>query len=81
MRQGVIIVNTSRGPIINEDALVDALNTGKAWSCGLDVYENEPLVHPDLLAHPRAMLLPHLGTYTVEVFSGHYPVAVTIVMR
>lgn len=67
MKQGVVIINTARGPIIDEQALVDALESGKVWSCGLDVYENEPTVHPGLIAHPRAMLLPHLGTYTVEV--------------
>ncbi|KAM6528840.1 glyoxylate reductase, variant 2 [Fusarium falciforme] len=67
MKQGVVIINTARGPIIDEQALVDALESGKVWSCGLDVYENEPAVHPGLIAHPRAMLLPHLGTYTVEV--------------
>ncbi|RSL87039.1 hypothetical protein CEP51_002452 [Fusarium floridanum] len=66
MKQGVVIINTARGPIIDEQALVDALESGKVWSCGLDVYENEPTVHPGLIAHPRAMLLPHLGTYTVE---------------
>ncbi|KAI8725500.1 hypothetical protein NCS52_00121200 [Fusarium sp. LHS14.1] len=66
MKQGVVIINTARGPIIDEQALVDALESGKVWSCGLDVYENEPAVHPGLVAHPRAMLLPHLGTYTVE---------------
>ncbi|KAM0432236.1 hypothetical protein ACHAPT_004774 [Fusarium lateritium] len=66
MKQGVVIINTARGPIINEQALVDALESGKIWSCGLDVYENEPEVHPGLVAHPRAILLPHLGTYTVE---------------
>lgn len=67
MKQGVVIINTARGPIIDEQALVDALGSGKVWSCGLDVYEDEPAVHPGLVAHPRAMLLPHLGTYTVEV--------------
>ncbi|RSL61720.1 hypothetical protein CEP54_006087 [Fusarium duplospermum] len=66
MKQGVVVINTARGPIIDEQALVDALESGKVWSCGLDVYENEPAVHPSLIAHARAMLLPHLGTYTVE---------------
>lgn len=66
MRDGVVIINTARGPIIDEQALADALEAGKVWACGLDVFENEPLIHPGLLAHPRAMLLPHLGTYTVE---------------
>lgn len=67
MKVGVIIVNTARGPIINEEALVAALKSGKVWSCGLDVFEHEPSIHPDLIAHPRSLLLPHLGTYTIEV--------------
>ena len=67
MKDGVVVVNTARGAIIDEEALVEALNNGKVWACGLDVYENEPAIHPGLISHPRTLLLPHLGTYTVEV--------------
>jgi D-3-phosphoglycerate dehydrogenase len=66
MKDGVVIVNTARGAVIDEAALVEALNSGKVWSAGLDVFEEEPKVHPGLLACDRAMLLPHMGTWTVE---------------
>ncbi|OCK83059.1 hypothetical protein K432DRAFT_379826 [Lepidopterella palustris CBS 459.81] len=66
MKKGVVIVNTARGAIIDEDALVKALDNGHVWSCGLDVYEEEPKVHPGLVANPHVMLVPHMGTWTVE---------------
>jgi glyoxylate reductase len=67
MKDGVVIVNTARGAVIDEDALVNALDGGKVWSCGLDVYEDEPKIHPGLIANPHVMLVPHMGTWTVEV--------------
>lgn len=67
MKRGVVIVNTARGAVIDEDALVKALDSGHVFSCGLDVYEEEPKVHPGLVTNPRAMLVPHMGTWTVEV--------------
>lgn len=66
MKDGVIIVNTARGPIIDEDALVKGLESGKVWSVGLDVFEKEPKVHPGLIKSPNAVLLPHIGTATVD---------------
>ena len=66
MKEGVCIVNTARGPIIDEAALVDALNSGKVGSAGLDVFEEEPKIHPGLLENTNAFLLPHLGTSTWE---------------
>lgn len=66
MKDGVVIVNTARGPIIDEAALVSALESGKVRSVGLDVYEKEPEIHPGLLKHPGAVLLPHIGTATVD---------------
>ena len=67
MKTGVVIVNTARGAAMDEDALVRALDDGKVFSCGLDVYEHEPTVHPGLIAHPNVMLIPHMGTWTYEV--------------
>jgi glyoxylate reductase len=67
MKDGVVIVNTARGAVIDEGALVKALDSGKVASVGLDVYENEPKVHPGLAANPHVLLLPHMGTWTVEV--------------
>lgn len=66
MKDGVVIVNTARGPIIDEAALVDALESGKVFSAGLDVFEEEPKIHPGLLANEKAVLLPHVGTATWE---------------
>ncbi|BDD57361.1 hypothetical protein MPDQ_004956 [Monascus purpureus] len=66
MKDGIVIVNTARGALIDEKALVDALESGKVRSAGLDVYENEPEVEPGLLKNPRVMLLPHIGTMTFE---------------
>jgi glyoxylate reductase len=66
MKPSAFIVNTARGPIVDEAALVDALTTGVISGAGLDVYENEPAVHPGLLACDNAVLVPHLGSATVE---------------
>ncbi|KAF1810339.1 glyoxylate reductase [Eremomyces bilateralis CBS 781.70] len=66
MKQGVVIVNTARGAVIDEAALVRALDSGRVRSCGLDVYEEEPKIHPGLVANPNVMLVPHMGTWTVE---------------
>ncbi|KAI1139368.1 D-isomer specific 2-hydroxyacid dehydrogenase [Hypoxylon sp. FL0543] len=65
-KKGVVIVNTARGALINEADLVAALESGQVSAVGLDVYENEPEVHPGLVKDDRAFLLPHLGTSTYE---------------
>jgi len=64
MRAGSILVNTSRGDMIREQALAEALETGHLGAAGLDVYTDEPAIHPRLLAAPRTVLLPHLGSAT-----------------
>ncbi|KAG6062270.1 hypothetical protein E4U17_000043 [Claviceps sp. LM77 group G4] len=66
MKDGVIIVNTARGAIIDEAALAESLDSGKVWSVGLDVFENEPEIEPRLIKNPAAMLLPHIGTATAD---------------
>lgn len=66
MKKGVVIVNTARGPIIDEAALVKALKDGKVFSAGLDVFEDEPRIHPELVTDDRVVLLPHIGTATWE---------------
>jgi lactate dehydrogenase-like 2-hydroxyacid dehydrogenase len=66
MRRGIVIVNTARGAVMDEAALVAALASGQVFSAGLDVYEAEPVVHPGLLANPRVLLVPHMGTWTIE---------------
>ena len=66
MKDGIVIVNTARGPLIDEGALVEALKSGKVWSAGLDVFEEEPKIHPGLLEAENVVLLPHMGTATYE---------------
>jgi len=66
MKDNVVIVNTARGAVIDEAALVKALKDGKIFSCGLDVYEDEPKVHEGLVDNPYVTLLPHMGTWTFE---------------
>ncbi|KAI1170184.1 glyoxylate reductase [Nemania sp. FL0916] len=66
MKRGIIIVNTARGGVLDEDALVRALDEGQVLSVGLDVYQNEPDIHPGLLSNPHVCLLPHMGTSSVE---------------
>ncbi len=59
MKANAIIVNTARGPVIDEQALVDALRTKKIWGAGLDVFEFEPKVHPELLKMDNVVVAPH----------------------
>ena len=66
MKTGMVIVNTARGPVMDESALVEALKSGKVFSAGLDVYEEEPKVHPGLMDNEHVILLPHMGTATYE---------------
>ncbi|HEX2954889.1 MAG TPA: D-glycerate dehydrogenase [Bacillota bacterium] len=66
MKPTAILINTSRGPVIDEEALVEALRSGAIWGAGLDVYENEPQVHPGLLAMKNVVLAPHIGSSTTE---------------
>lgn len=66
MRPTAFLVNTARGPIVDEAALVDALRSGVIAGAALDVFENEPTVHPGLLDLDNAVLVPHLGSATVE---------------
>ncbi|WP_329482560.1 2-hydroxyacid dehydrogenase [Kribbella sp. NBC_01484] len=60
-----ILINVSRGSVVDEQALVDALRTNTILSAGLDVFEHEPKVHPDLLTLQNAVLLPHVGSATM----------------
>jgi D-3-phosphoglycerate dehydrogenase / 2-oxoglutarate reductase len=66
MKNGVGVVNCSRGGTIDEDALIDALNSGKLSFAGLDVFDNEPTPRQDLLTHPKVSLTPHIGASTNE---------------
>jgi lactate dehydrogenase-like 2-hydroxyacid dehydrogenase len=66
MKRTAFLVNTSRGPIVDEAALTGALRDGTIAGAGLDVYAHEPEVHPDLLELDNVVLIPHLGSATVE---------------
>lgn len=66
LREGAVVVNTGRGSLVDDVALIAALKTGHVAFAGLDVYENEPRLDPGYLDCPNAFLLPHLGSATVE---------------
>jgi glyoxylate reductase len=66
MRPTAILVNSSRGPVVDEAALADALEEGSIFAAGLDVYENEPEVHPKLLELENVVLAPHIGSASIE---------------
>lgn len=69
MKKTAILINVSRGPVVEERALADALEKGMIWGAGLDVYEDEPDIHPKLFGLDNIVLLPHIGSATVETRS------------
>ena len=66
MQTHAYVINTARGDVIDEAALVSALHSGSIGGAGLDVFQGEPDIHPDILTAPNTVLLPHLGSATVE---------------
>jgi glyoxylate reductase len=66
MKPTAVLVNTARGPVIDENALADALEAGTLYAAGLDVFTGEPNVNPRLLSAPRTTLLPHIGSATSD---------------
>ena len=69
MKRNAILINTSRGPVVDEAALVEALNAKKLAGVGLDVYEREPAVHPGLIPLPNVVLAPHIASATTRTRS------------
>lgn len=65
MKSTAVLINTSRGAVVDEKALVKALQSGQIWGAGLDVFENEPEVEPELLEMDQVVILPHLGSATI----------------
>jgi len=66
MKPSAYLVNTSRGPIVDEKALADALKTGIIKGAAIDVFENEPLIEPELMKLENVILTPHIASATEE---------------
>jgi len=66
LKKDAILINAARGPVIDEEALVEALEEGRIWGAGFDVYEHEPAIHKKLLSMDKVTLLPHIGSATKE---------------
>lgn len=66
LKKGVILINTARGGVFDEDALIEGLNSGQIGGAGIDVFVGEPSPRADILTHPRISLTPHVGGSTVE---------------
>ncbi len=64
--RGAIVVNTARGELVDDGALIAALKSGQVSYAGLDVYKGEPNIHPGYYELPNAFLLPHMGTSAIE---------------
>ena len=66
MKDGVYLINCARGKVVDEKALLDALNTGKIAGAGIDVFEEEPTKNEELVNHPNVSVTPHIGAATKE---------------
>ena len=74
---GAVISNSARGDMIDDDAMVEALKSGKIFSLGLDVYNGEPDIHPEYLTLPNVFVLPHLGSSTIKTRTAMGDLAVS----
>lgn len=74
---GAVIVNSARGDMIDDDAMVEALKNGKIFSLGLDVYNGEPNIHPEYLTLSNVFVLPHIGSSTVKTRTAMADLAVS----
>ncbi|MFW5973402.1 MAG: 2-hydroxyacid dehydrogenase [Bacteroidota bacterium] len=81
MKPGAILINTARGAIVREVDLVDALKGGHLGGAGMDVFEQEPVVHPDLMDLPNVVLAPHIGSATRRARSRMSEMCATSITR
>jgi glyoxylate reductase len=81
MKARAYLINTSRGAVVDEEALAEALRSGRLAGAGLDVFENEPHAHPALLSLPNVVLVPHVGSATVEARTEMARLAALNVLR
>ncbi len=81
MKRGSVLVNTARGPIVDEQALLAALHSKHLLGAGLDVFQQEPVIHPGLCTLPNVVLLPHLGSATTETRLAMARLACTEIAR
>ena len=77
MKRTAYLVNTARGPVVEEGALAVALREGRLAGAALDVYEREPIVHPDLMPLENVLLIPHLASATTETRTAMADLAVS----
>lgn len=78
MKDGAFLINTARGDIIDEDALVAALKSGKLGGAGLDVFSHEPAINPGLMECKNVVLLPHMASNTIE---GHIEMGEKVIIN
>jgi glyoxylate reductase len=81
MKRGAYVINTARGALVDEQALCDALESGRLRGAGLDVYEFEPVVNPRLLRMKNVVIVPHIGSATEEARNAMARIAATNVLR
>lgn len=81
MKRGVILINTARGPIVREQDLVEALRNGTLGGAGLDVYENEPIINPELVGMENVIMTPHIASATHEAREAMGRLAVDAILQ
>ncbi len=81
MKKTAVLVNTARGPVVDEAALARALQEGEIFAAGLDVFEEEPKIHPELLKCENAVILPHIGSASHETRSRMSEIAATNIVN
>lgn len=81
MKKTAVLINTSRGPVVDEKALVQALESGEIWGAGLDVFENEPYIEPGLIELDNVVIVPHIASATIETRTNMGIIAARNIMK